>query len=186
MRQITPLELTALDLLHGTLARTAETPTSGAWSSWADEVIAGADVPPAEWLCDLSLGETDRGLATWLRPIVGPDHENRDGYAHLLFGVEYLRFEAGRLSLDDLVGMTALEFIDSESFGSPIAGGDEFRPIRDDYQYERAADEQAPSWLAGLSRFFEPHAERVYKAFDRLPGLPHNPTLHWTGPERSH
>ena len=168
MRQITPLEPTALELLHGQLARAAETPTSGAWSLWADEMIGGSDAPPPEWLCDLSLGETDRRLAAWLRPVVGSDHENPAGYAHLLFGVEYLRFKAGRLSLDDLVVMTDWEFTDSDSVGRPIAGAHEFRPIVDDYRQDRAPDEQPPWWLAKLSRFFEPHAHRVYKAFGRI------------------
>jgi len=179
---MTPLELTALELLHGHLARTAQSPTGGAWSSWADEVIGGSDAPPPEWLCDLSLGETDRGLAAWLRPVVGPDNESRDGYAHLLFGVEYLRFKAGRLSLDDLVGMTALEFIDLDSVGVPIAGGDAFRPIRDEYRYERTPGEQPPSWITALERFFEPHAERVYDAFDRLPSTARNPALQQAPP----
>jgi hypothetical protein len=145
------------------LGRSAETPSSAEWSAWADDVIGAADSSPPEWLCDLSLGKTADGLAAWLRPTVDL------GAGSILFGVRFLLFKIGRVSLDELVLATLMEFIDSESVGWPIPGWEAFKPIRDWYDAEGAVEVERLALPAELPEFFEPHVRFVRLALERIP-----------------
>src|SRR6476659_10156385 len=103
MRPIAPHELAALDLIHRHFTRSAKSPSPSEWSAWADTIILASKSPPPGWLCDLSLGKLDDGLAAWLRQVFADANtDDADLSTHLLFAVWFVLFKAGRLSLAEL------------------------------------------------------------------------------------